>query len=54
MNKEMLLVVEALSNEKRVDKVVIFEAIELALAVATKKKYAENIDAVVRIDQKNW
>ena len=36
MNKEMLLVVEAVSNEKGVSKEVIFDAIELALAAAAK------------------
>lgn len=54
MNKEILLVVEAVSNEKGVDKSIIFEAIELALAAATKKKYEDEGDATieVRIDRK--
>jgi len=54
MNKEILLVVEAVSNEKGVDKDVIFEAIELALATATKKRYEdeENADIFVNIDRK--
>ncbi len=54
MNKEILLVVEAVSNEKGVDKDVIFEAIELALATATKKRYEdeEEADIVVNIDRK--
>lgn len=54
MNKEILLVVEAVSNEKGVDKGVIFEAIELALATATKKRYEdeENADIFVNIDRK--
>jgi len=53
MNKEILLVVEAVSNEKGVDKDVIFEAIELALATATKKRYEdeEEADIVVNIDR---
>jgi len=37
MNKEILLVAETVSNEKGVSRDVIFEAIELALAAATKK-----------------
>ncbi|ABC28110.1 N utilization substance protein A [Hahella chejuensis KCTC 2396] len=49
MNKEILLVVEAVSNEKGVDKDVIFEAIELALATATKKRY-EDEEADIRVD----
>ena len=36
MSKEILLVADAVSNEKGVDKGIIFEAIELALAAATK------------------
>jgi len=38
MNKEILMVVEAVSNEKGVDKEVIFEALEAALASAARKK----------------
>ena len=54
MNKEILLVVEAVSNEKGVDKDGIFEAIELALATATKKRYEdeEEADIIVSIDRK--
>ncbi len=44
MNKEILLVVEAVSNEKGVDREVIFQAIEAALETATKKKANEEID----------
>ncbi len=41
MNKEILLVVEAVSNEKGVPEDIIFEALELALATSTKKRYGE-------------
>ena len=51
MNKEILLVAEAVSNEKGVDKEVIFEAIEAALASATRKRHREDIDARVAIDR---
>lgn len=51
MNKEILLLAEALSNEKGVTREVIFEAVEIALATATKKKHAEDIEARVSIDQ---
>ncbi|MBL6718866.1 MAG: transcription termination/antitermination protein NusA [Pseudomonadales bacterium] len=51
MSKEILLVVESVSNEKGVDKEVIFEALELALASATKKRYAEESDVRVAIDR---
>lgn len=52
MNKEILLVVEAVSNEKGVDREVIFQAIEAALETATKKKAAEEIDVKVEINRK--
>ncbi len=51
MSKEILLVVEAMSNEKGVDKEVIVEAIEAALASATKKRYPEEIDVRVSVDR---
>lgn len=52
MNKEILLVVEAVSNEKGVDRDVIFQAIEAALETATKKKADEQIDVKVEINRK--
>lgn len=52
MSKEILLVVEAMSNEKGVDKGVIFEAIEAALASATRKRHGDEIDARVSIDRR--
>lgn len=52
MKKEILLVADAVSNEKGVDQGVIFQAIELALATATKKRYEEESDIQVTIDRK--
>ncbi|EKD70045.1 MAG: hypothetical protein ACD_46C00661G0002 [uncultured bacterium] len=52
MNKEILLVVEAVSNEKGVDREVIFQAIEAALETATRKKAEEDIDVKVEINRK--
>lgn len=52
MNKEILLVVEAVSNEKGVDREVIFQAIEAALETATKKKADEEINVKVEINRK--
>ncbi|PLW83903.1 transcription termination/antitermination protein NusA [Kineobactrum sediminis] len=52
MSKEILLVAEAVSNEKGVSEDIIFEAIELALATATKKRYDEDADIEVTIDRK--
>ena len=51
MSKEILLVVDAVSNEKGVEKDVIFEAIEAALASATRKRYGEDIEVRVAIDR---
>ncbi|MCC4799676.1 transcription termination factor NusA [Enterovibrio norvegicus] len=52
MNKEILAVVEAVSNEKAVPRERIFEALEIALATATKKKYEAEIEVRVEIDRK--
>lgn len=52
MNKDILLVVDAVSNEKGVEKEIIFEAIEAALATATRKKHGGEVDARVSIDRK--
>jgi N utilization substance protein A len=51
MSKEILLVVDAVSNEKGVDKGIIFEAIEAALATATKKRYTNDVEVRVSIDR---
>ncbi len=53
MNKEILLVVDAVSNEKAVPREKIFEALETALATATKKKYDGDIEVRVAIDRKS-
>lgn len=52
MSKEILLVVEAVSNEKGVQSEVIFEAIEAALEMATKKRANLELDVKVIIDRK--
>ncbi|GAB3385633.1 transcription termination factor NusA [Lysobacter fragariae] len=48
MSKELLLVVDAVANEKGVPREVIFEAIEAALASAAKKRYHDQ-DVLVRV-----
>ena len=53
MNKEILLVVDAVSNEKGVDKEIIFQAIEAALATATRKKHGLEMDVRVAIDRES-
>ncbi len=51
MNKEILMVAEAVSNEKGVEQSIIFDALELALASATRKRYGETSDVRVSIDR---
>ena len=53
MSKEVLLVVESVSNEKGVPAGVIFEALELALATATKKRFEDEVDLRVEINRQN-
>ncbi len=49
MANEILLMADVLSREKGVEKDVIFQAIEAALATATRKRHREDIDARVDI-----
>ena len=51
MSKEILLVVDAVSHERGLEKEIIFQALELALASATKKKYTEDVEIKVAIDR---
>jgi N utilization substance protein A len=51
MSKEILMVVDAVSNEKGVEKEIIIEAIEAALASATRRKHGEDIEVRVAIDR---
>jgi N utilization substance protein A len=51
MSKEILMVVDAVSNEKGVEKEIVFEAIEAALASATRRKHGEDIDVRVAINR---
>jgi transcription termination/antitermination protein NusA len=52
MNKEILMVADAVSNEKGVEKEIIFEALEAALASATRRKHSEQWDVRVAINRK--
>ncbi|MAD91247.1 MAG: transcription termination/antitermination protein NusA [Gammaproteobacteria bacterium] len=49
MSTEISMVVDAVSNEKGVERELIFEAIEAALAAATRRKYGEDIEVRVSI-----
>jgi N utilization substance protein A len=51
MSREVLLLVDALAREKNVAREVVFQALESALASATKKRFKEEIDARVAIDR---
>jgi N utilization substance protein A len=51
-NKEILLVAEVFSNEKDIDKEIVFEAIESALEAATIKRHSNQIKVRVIIDRK--
>ena len=51
MNEEILLVADSVSNEKDLPRETIFEAIEFALASAAKKRYKEEVNILVDIDQ---
>ena len=52
MNKNILMMVDAVSNEKGVEKEIIFQALEAALASATKKRYGnDEMDVRVSIDR---
>jgi len=52
MNRELLLLVDALAREKNVPKEIVFVALESALASATKKRFpSQEIDARVSIDR---
>ncbi|MEW6164572.1 MAG: transcription termination factor NusA [Pseudomonadota bacterium] len=51
MSRELLLLVDALAREKNVDKEIVFGALELALASATKKRIHDEADVRVEIDR---
>jgi N utilization substance protein A len=51
MNREMLMLVEAISREKTVERDVVFGAVEAALASATKKLHGGEVDIRVAVDR---
>src|SRR5690554_5024441 len=51
MSREILLLVDALAREKNVDKEIVFQALESALASATKKRIHDDSDVRVTIDR---
>lgn len=51
MSREVLMLVDALAREKSVNKDVVFGALEMALASATKKRFRDDVDVRVSIDR---
>ena len=51
MNREMLMLVDAISREKNVERDVVFGAVESALAQATKKLHQGDVDIRVAVDR---
>ena len=51
MSREILLLVDALAREKNVSKEIVFSALEMALASATKKRFHEDVETRVSIDR---
>jgi N utilization substance protein A len=51
MNRELLMLVEAISREKNVERDVVLAAVEAALAQATKKLFAGDVDIRVALDR---
>ena len=53
MSREIMLVADALAREKNVDREIVFSALELALASATKKRFTEEVEVRVAIDRES-
>jgi N utilization substance protein A len=53
MSREMLMLVDALAREKNVDPDIVFGALEMALASATKKRVKGDADVRVEIDRES-
>jgi N utilization substance protein A len=51
--KEIVDAVESVANEKSIDKEIIFEALEAALASATRKRHGEDMDVRISINRKS-
>ena len=53
MSRDILLMVDALAREKNVEREIVFAALEMALASATKKRFKEDVDVRVSIDRES-
>ena len=48
---EVLMMADELTREKEIDREIVFEAIEAALATATRKRHREDMEVRVQIDR---
>ena len=53
MSREILMLADALAREKNVDREIVFQALESALASATKKQFTDEVDVRVAIDRES-
>jgi N utilization substance protein A len=53
MSRELLMLADALAREKNVEREIVFQALENALASATKKRFPDEVDARVSIDRES-
>ncbi|MBU3725275.1 MAG: transcription termination/antitermination protein NusA [Burkholderiaceae bacterium] len=51
MSRELMMLVDALAREKNVEREIVFQSLESALASATKKRFTEEVDVRVSIDR---
>lgn len=51
MSREVLMLADALAREKNVDKEIVFAALEMALASATKKRFTDDVEVRVSVDR---
>jgi N utilization substance protein A len=53
MSRELMMLADALAREKNVEREIVFQALESALASATKKRFSEEVDVRVSIDRES-
>ena len=51
--QDLLLAIESLAQEKQIDREIVFESLEIAVAKIAKHKYGEEFNIVADIDRKN-
>src|SRR5688572_28678932 len=54
MSREVLLLVDALAREKNVEKEIVFGALGVTLASATKKRFSEDVDVRATVNRTTW